>query len=551
MILIPSDHAQKFHETGIWGNVTLDGLFRKNAEAHPDRLALADAPDRAEWTGGTQRSLTYREMDAEIDQVAGMFVALGLKPDNVVGFQVVSSVDSIIAMLAALRAGLIVSPLPLTWGNREITSAMSKVSAKAIVASDRCETIPIGENIRDAAVDLFGLRFILGLGGELPDGLIDVPSFLEETGDQLPEVDIGRQGIAADHVATLSWSTGRDGLPFPVPRNHNHWIAAGLMTMLEAGLEDGCQIVSPYSASNLIGFGSAVVPWLLRSGTLHLCHPVSMSGLIHRILQSDADVAVLPGPLLASLAARLPAAAENVTLIAAWASGVRADNQMDATAGRPVVDLTILDELAVVARKRPVDSSEPVLLSMGACSAPSGADGAPVLVTLSGEATENKTSLCLSGPMVPAEPWDKEHDYWPGDEKGLLETRMQLVRNGQDITQLSLRTAPGDRFFYASSTGYLEAVDEIYAGFPGAKDAAAFVIDDPIVGCRLCAAIVPADGAGVDRNAFQSYLENIRAGLQLMPSEVISVAAIPRNEIGSVMRDTFLSETNMPATAIA
>lgn len=551
MILIQSDHAQTFHETGVWGNVTLDGLFKKNAEAHPDRLALTDAPDRAEWTGGAPRSLTYQELDAEIDRVAGMFAALGLKPDNVVGFQVVSSVDSIIAMLAALRAGLIISPLPLTWGHREITAAMGKVSAKAIVASDRCETIPIGENIRDAAVDLFGLRFILGLGEDLPDGLINVSSFLEEAGDQLPEVDLNRQGIAADHIATLSWSTGHDGLPFPVPRTHNHWIATGLMTMLETGQKDGCRIVSPYSASNLIGFGGAVVPWLLRSGTLHLCHPVSMSGLIHRILQTEADIAVLPGPLLASLAARLPDAAENVTLIAAWASGVRIGNQMEASPGRTVIDLTILDELAVVARKRPADSPEPVLLNMGACSAPSEAEGAPVLLTLSGETTDNKTSLCLSGPMVPAEPWDKEHDYWPGNENGLLETRLQAVTNGEDITQLNLRTAPGDRFFYASSTGYLEVIDEIYAGFPGAKDAAAFVVDDPIVGCRLCAAIVPADGAGLDRDAFQSYLENMRAGLQLMPSDVISVSAIPRNEIGSVIRETFSAETNMPATATA
>ncbi|MEP3275123.1 MAG: class I adenylate-forming enzyme family protein [Stappiaceae bacterium] len=551
MILIPSEHAEKFHETGIWGNVTLDGLFRKNAEAHPDRVAMVDAPDRETWTGGAPRNLTYREMDREIERVAGMFTTLGLTPDNVVGFQVVSTVDSVVTMLAALRAGLVVSPLPLTWGNREITAAMSRISAKAIVASDRCEDISIGENIRDAAVDLFGLRFVLGLGEDLPDGLIDVHSFLAEAGDELPEVELNRQGIAADHIATLSWSTGPDGLPFPVPRNHNHWIAAGLMTMLEANLKEGCQIVSPYSPSNLVGFGAALVPWLLRAGTLHLCHPVSMSALIHRIVESEADLAVVPGPLLASLTSRLPATTDGVTLGAAWASGVQLHGQPEASRQRPIVDLTILDELAIVAIKRSEGSSTPAPLEMGDCSAPSEAEGAPVLLTLSGKAEQNSAPLCLSGPMVPTEPWDSEHEYWPSNDSGLLETRLQVLTNGQSVSQLSLRTSPGDRFFYAGTTGYLEAIDEIYAGFPGAKDAAAFLMDDPIIGCRLCAAVVPADGAGLDEAAFQSHLENMRAGLQLMPSEVVSVTAIPRNEIGSVIRETLSPEANMSATATA
>ncbi|MEP2438059.1 MAG: acid--CoA ligase, partial [Roseibium sp.] len=78
MKAISETQAAEHHKDGTWSDATLDSLFKATASAHPDRLAIADAPDRADWTGGDPRRLTYAEADKEIDRLAAFYGAVGL-----------------------------------------------------------------------------------------------------------------------------------------------------------------------------------------------------------------------------------------------------------------------------------------------------------------------------------------------------------------------------------------------------------------------------------------------------------------------------------------
>ena len=62
MKVTPDTLSDPYHATDAWGDTTLDALFRQTARLHPTRMALVDAPDRADWTGGDSRSLTYSLM---------------------------------------------------------------------------------------------------------------------------------------------------------------------------------------------------------------------------------------------------------------------------------------------------------------------------------------------------------------------------------------------------------------------------------------------------------------------------------------------------------
>ena len=274
MITTPAETIERHRQTQAWGRVTLDGLFRKAAEANPDRLAMVDAPDRAEWTGGAPRSLTYAEAEAEIDRLAGFFAAVGLATDHIIGMHAPNTVDAVIAFLASLRAGLIASPLPLHWRQKDVLEAMNRLGAKGLVAADRLETRDTGFAARDVAAELFSLRFVFGLGKDVPDGLIDLGPMLAEMGDGLTAPALNRSE-AADHTATITWS--RNGMAAtPVTRSHNQWIAAGFMPYLETGIEDGAQLIVPYALSGLTGLGAGLVPWLLSCGNLHLHHPTAL-----------------------------------------------------------------------------------------------------------------------------------------------------------------------------------------------------------------------------------------------------------------------------------
>ncbi len=95
---------------------TLDDLFRRAAKARPDALALIDPPDRPSFTDGPVRRLTYAQADRAISSLAARLRGFGLPTDSVVAIQLANTVESVIALLAVMRAGLIAAPLAAACG---------------------------------------------------------------------------------------------------------------------------------------------------------------------------------------------------------------------------------------------------------------------------------------------------------------------------------------------------------------------------------------------------------------------------------------------------
>jgi acyl-CoA synthetase (AMP-forming)/AMP-acid ligase II len=95
--------------------VSIDEMFRRLAERRPDAPALADPPNRKNFTDGAPRRLTYAEADRIVAAIAGRLRRMGLPVDAVIGVQMPNIVENILAMLGVLRAGMVVAPLPLLW----------------------------------------------------------------------------------------------------------------------------------------------------------------------------------------------------------------------------------------------------------------------------------------------------------------------------------------------------------------------------------------------------------------------------------------------------
>jgi len=56
---------------------TLDDLFRRAGVRHPDALALVDPPNRASFTDGPPRTLSYAQADHAISALAARLRGLG------------------------------------------------------------------------------------------------------------------------------------------------------------------------------------------------------------------------------------------------------------------------------------------------------------------------------------------------------------------------------------------------------------------------------------------------------------------------------------------
>ncbi|WP_186399028.1 class I adenylate-forming enzyme family protein [Stappia sp. P2PMeth1] len=540
MILTPLKTIEAHRQSGIWGRVTLDALFRKTATAHPERLALCDADEDAGGFREVPRRLTYGEADAEISRLAAFFAAVGLKHDNVIGLQSAGTVDAVITFLAALRAGLVIAPLPLHWRQKNVLEALTRAGAKALVAGESFGGRSIGLEARDTAADLFALRFVFGLGRDVADGLMEVEQILGELPEDLEPAPTRRDQNAADHVATLTWTRSTSGEPLPIARSHNQWIACGLMPYLELSLPQAPNFLLPYALTGMAGIGAGLIPWLLSGGTLHLHHPGSLRRLAAHADAADADIVLCPGALVPALDRRIER--PDCRIVPVW----QAHSPAPAPHGsnRELVDLHIADEFAMVARTRE-GSALPRPLPSGRIGSPSAAAQAPALLEIAIDTETSPAMLKVRGAMVPDSAWPACKVRMPTDKAGFVDTLLPLRQTENGITGFGI---PGQM---APGVGSLPTLDALYAAFPGIREAAAFLVEDGILGARLYAAMVPQKGLLFDVEGFYAYLEAEHASLAEVPHRVLPVAALPRNAAGKVDREALAARAGFGHSQVA
>src|SRR6202167_143052 len=150
---------------------TLDGLFRRILARQPDGLALLDPLNKPRVTGQPPKRLTFAQADRAISALAAHFIEAGLPANSVVAVQLPNTVEFMLTVLAAHRAGLIVALLPLLWRQAELTVALNRTGARAIVNMGRIDGVVHADLAMTAAPESFSIRHVGGFGNDLPEGM--------------------------------------------------------------------------------------------------------------------------------------------------------------------------------------------------------------------------------------------------------------------------------------------------------------------------------------------------------------------------------------------
>lgn len=457
---------------------TLDDMFRRAGVQRPDALALVDPPDCEGLTGREPRRLTFAEADRAISAVAARLRSFGLQTDTVVALQLANTVDSIIALLGVLRAGMIAAPLPLLWRMQEIVNALSPIGPKAIVTSARAGDYAQADIAMRVAAELFPIRYVCGFGKELPDGVVPV----DDTADPIPAefFQSTARTDAAAHVAAITFDIGHDGF-VPLARNHNELIAGGLAASLEAGVPRHATILSTIPATSFAGIALTLVPWLLSGGTLVLHHGFDPAVFTRQVRENEPNVVVVPGPALTPLADAGLLGSAVKTILGLW----RTPEQLGVTAPWPgaaaVVDIASFGEVGLLPARRG-DDARPAPLAYGVVAVPRGASDAVAVV----ETARNKTgTLTLRGAMVPSRCFPPHGDE-KSDERfapnGALDTGYACKVVRQTGT-LMLTAPPGGM----TATGYYRFRQSEIDAVVAAADSSAVIIalPDAQLGQRL------------------------------------------------------------------
>jgi hypothetical protein len=309
--------------------------------------------------------------------------------------QLPNIVESVITILAILRAGLVAVPLPLLWRESEASAALAKMGARALVTCSKIAGADHGEIALHVAMGTFSIRFVCCFGDVVPDGAVPLDGVFSQ---ELPGDSVSfERSNAAERVAVVTFDVTADGL---VTRAHTdtELLVGGLAIVLEARLHRHATILGAMLTSSFTTLATTFVPWLLTGGTLALHQPFDPSVFDAQQTERRFDAICLPGPLLPALAeAGVIREASGTAILAVWRFPER---QADSPPWRSVaslIDVLAFGEHGHVAMRRAGDG-RPVVLKLGAATAPYATAGAPVLTTI---ARTKDGTLALGGPMVP------------------------------------------------------------------------------------------------------------------------------------------------------
>ena len=501
----------------------ITGLFDildQHAHDRPDAPALVVARDRVQ--------ISYSELAALVDNVAARLGSTGLRRTDAVGLVCANTVEFVVALLGAARAGLVVAPLDPALPQSEMSARLERLGAQAILVGPLAvDTVPA-----QFPVPTWELRVDIAAGGiatvtletgagaarhvrRAADELSDDDAlvlFTSGTTDQARMVPLTHANVAASvRGICRSYEMGpEDATVAVMPLFHGHGLLAVLVSSLASG---GCVLLPErgrFSAHTFWDDMRAVAAtWFTAVPTIHQI-------LLQRSAREYPGPQVVPLRFVRSCSAPL----DTDTALA-----------LERTFGTPVLSAYGMTETTHQATSQPLPLRGPLK-----CGSVGRATGVNVRVV------DPDGRTCQAGTV--GEVWV----HGPTVARGYLDNPVETARTFVDGWFRTGDLGAVDQDGYLFLTGRIkniinrggekispEHVEAILAGCRGVTEAAVFAIPDSTYGERVGAAVVvsTAEGVGPDQ-----ILQDCRSKLSPfeIPERLELVAALPHTAKGALDR---------------
>jgi malonyl-CoA/methylmalonyl-CoA synthetase len=459
-------------------------------------------------SNGATSTLTFGELDARSNRLARHLSRRGFAIGDRLGIHLANRLEFVDVVLACLKLGVILVPINVLYGEREIAHIVADAEPRALVTTrdsfhlfaSGVTLFDVDELTAEAAAESFA-PVRVPIDGDSPAALVYTSG---TTGRSKGAILTHNNFLANTSNLTTCWRiTAADRYLAVLPLFHVHGLANGLMTWLASGCR--IRLVERFDASRAADLFTAFQP------TLFFGVPTIYVRLLELPEQAAREIGRRMR-LFVSGSAPLPAAVFD--------------------AFRDRFGHTILERYGMsetlmnlsnpyVGERRPGSVGMPL---PGVSTRIVGADGVEVAANEIGE-------LYVRGPNVFSGYWRQPEATAAAFADGWFRTGDLAER--ADDGYFTLRGRRTDLIISGGFNIYPREVEEVLIEVPGVREVAVVGVADRRRG-ELPVAYLVADGP-IDRDTLEATCRRALASFKV-PRGFVQVDALPRTALGKVQK---------------
>ncbi|MDN5766169.1 MAG: acyl--CoA ligase [Humibacillus sp.] len=558
--LHPQWRVDKYRDLGWWTDETLDGVFSSRVAERGDALAIVDPANLVALQGIEPRRLSWNELDAEVSALAARLLDHGIGRGDVVGVQLPNTIELVEVYLAAWRIGAIVSPLAMQYREHELVTMGNRASFATLLT---CRTLSGRHHAAEAAAvadRIDSLRSVV-IYDRSPDEA-GQPAVAEHwapgpaSAEQLDRVARHLSDSCDDpnDCVTICWTSGTESEPKGVQRTHYDWLAFSWACVDAPNVVTEDVLLNPFPMINMAGICGMLLPWLRTGSLLVQHHPFDPPTFFGQIARERVTYTLVPPALLWALInneemlARVDlssltrvgsgSAPLQPPMVRGWQQrfGISVINFFGSNEGVGLLsngeDFPDPDERA---------SFFPRYGAPGTSWASRVSEWIE-LKLIDQESGEEITEpgrpgeLHISGPMIFPGYVGSDAARSPFDDDGFLCTGDVFEISGDQGQYLHFLDRAKDVVIRGGMNIAPAELEGMIAAHPAVAEVAVIGDPDEVMGERVAAVVVLADGQQLELDHLVGFLQERKIASYKLPERLEVIDVLPRNPVGKLLK---------------
>ncbi|NRA88390.1 MAG: acyl--CoA ligase [Rhizobiales bacterium] len=510
-ILENKDEIELFTKLNLWGQASLDLLFRQKIQTNRSNIGLSGysicEDDFVE--------LNYIQIQAIVNKISEQFLLSGLKAGDVFALQLPNSIESQIIYLACWQQGISIAPLPILWRESDVEQALIRISPQAYICPILHDGFSFTDHMYKVGFNITSIKLLFSLGGNAIDGCSGLDEFFkfEATHDVNLLKPEDYPFVDPNSTCLISFSKDLSGNNTPLYHTHNHLVAASKIYNSLSKPTRNSKIISPFPPTCMAICAINITSWIISDASL-VCYDGLMATEFQNI-PLDNSILCLPATFCENklVDALFKQNLAKLTFVQKINSNILSDQYVR----EDVIDVTTFDEIAFLPTLR-VDNTSQIEAGNYEYKLIDNA----VIDTIMLVKHQNKQDKNV---------WKVSCSFLPSNviKIGNAYTSDILCSNNTGINaELNIGNM---------SVNYTD-IERCLLGFHGVDDAAILVIEERLLGSKPVFAIVPKVGAIILHHELIEFIKNKGISTYKLPQELYKIPEIPRDYDNNIIRRT-------------